>query len=74
MYINNGNVAIVNSYFSNNDAMNGADIYTLPTIILINTTLNSSPNTISGSPQKCVQDICRDTISSYPKYGIDCKN
>ena len=74
MYISNGNVAIVNSYFSNNNAMNGDDIYTTPTIILINTTLNSSSNTISGSPQKCVQDICRDTISSYPKFGIDCKN
>ena len=75
MYNSNGNVAIVNSYFSNNNAdMNGNDIYTTPTIILINTTLNSSPDTISGSPQKCVQDICRDTISSYPKFGIDCKN
>ena len=73
MYINNGNVAIVNSYFSNNDATKGDDIYTIPTIILINTTFKST-NTISGSPQKCVQDICRDTISSYPKYGIDCKN
>ena len=74
MYIANGDVAIINSHFSGNIANTGIDISTIPTLIIIGSTFSSSSNAIDGpSPQQCIPDICHDTISSYPQYGIDCK-
>ena len=74
MYIQSGHVTIVNSHFADNTASSGDDIWTAPTVIIINTTFSSSStNSIYGTPHLCTPKICQDAIPSYPKYGIDCK-
>ena len=69
MYIGSGDVTIVNSHFADNTASSGDDIWTAPTVIIINTTFSSnSTNSIRGTPH-----LCQDAIPSYHKYGFDCK-
>lgn len=73
MYIQSGHVTIVNSHFADNTASSGDDIWTVPSLIIINSTFSNSNNSIVGTPHLCTPKICQDAIPSYPKYGIDCK-
>ena len=74
MYIQSGEVTIVNSHFADNTAYDdGIDIWTAPPVIIINTTFSNSTKSIYGTPHLCTPKICQDAIPSYPKYGIDCK-
>ena len=73
MYIQRGEVTIVNSHFADNTAPQGNDIWTVPSLIIINSTFSNSNNSIVGTPHLCTPKICQDAIPSYPNYGIDCK-
>ena len=76
MYIARGEVTIRNSHFADNAVSDeGIDIWTSPSVIIINTTFSShSNNSIHGTPHLCTPKICQHAIPSYPNYGIDCKN
>eukprot|EP00942_MAST-04A_sp_MAST-4A-sp1_P006700 g6700.t1 len=75
IFVNSGDVVIIDTYFADNTALNGHgnDIFMIPAIIIINTTFSSS-NSISGTPYQCTPNICQKSIASYSNYGIDCKN
>ena len=57
MYIESGDVTIVNSHFADNTAPQGNDIWTAPPVIIINSTFSLSTNSISGTPHFTINHI-----------------